>query len=54
MQERQQTAQTIIDMRRWWTSKAKWYHRGNGHFNIDLYIKICEAKENEKYKTTNN
>jgi hypothetical protein len=42
------TAVTFYEMRKWWTKKAKWYHRGNGHFDTELYLRICEAKENRK------
>jgi hypothetical protein len=39
---------TLFEMRKWWTQKAKWYHRGEGHFDVDLYLRICKAKENRK------
>ena len=29
---------------RFWTTKAKYYHKGNGHFNWDLYRRFLLAK----------
>lgn len=43
-----QNATTLYEMRKWWIKKAKWYHRGNGHFDTDLYLRICEAKQNRE------
>ncbi len=38
---------TLFEMRKWWVQKAKWYHK-EGNFNVDLYLRICKAKENRK------
>jgi hypothetical protein len=43
--ENQKTQITLYEMRKWWVKKAKWYHRGEGHFNTELYLRICEAKQ---------
>ena len=31
---------------RWWENKSKYYHIKNGHFDVELYIRVCKAKEN--------
>lgn len=43
----QANANTLFEMVKWWTNKAKWYH-GGGSFDVDLYLRICKAKENRK------
>lgn len=37
---------SIYDMIKWWQNKSKYYHIKKGHFDVDLYIRICKAKEN--------
>jgi hypothetical protein len=29
---------------KWWTTKAKYYHKGAGHFDWVLYRRILKAK----------
>ena len=29
---------------KFWTTKSKWYHKGNGHFNWALYHRILAVK----------
>ena len=31
---------------KWWENKSAPEHIKNGHFNVELYIRVCKAKEN--------
>jgi hypothetical protein len=42
------TGVSFYEMRKWWITKAKWYHHKNGHFDTDLYLRICEVKKNRE------
>jgi hypothetical protein len=37
---------SIYVLMRWWENKSKYYHIKNGHFDVELYIRVCKAKEN--------
>lgn len=32
---------------KFWCTKSKWYHKGEGHFNWELYRRILKAKTDE-------
>lgn len=41
-------------MRKWWITKAKWYHHKTGHFDMDLYLRVCEIKNQRLNEEQNN
>ena len=42
----EQNQMSIYELMKWWENKSAYYHRKNGHFNVELYIRVCKAKKN--------
>jgi len=42
----EQNQMSIYDQMKWWENKSAPEHIKSGHFDVELYIRICKAKEN--------
>ena len=42
----QQNQMSIYQLMKWWENKSAPEHIKNGHFDVELYIRVCKAKEN--------
>jgi hypothetical protein len=42
----QQNQMSIYQLMKWWENKSAPEHIKSGHFDVQLYIRVCKAKEN--------
>lgn len=45
-QENQSYYLSFYERMKWWQKKSAPEHIKNGHFDVELYIRVCKAKEN--------
>ena len=45
-QENQSYYLSFYERMKWWENKSAPEHIKNGHFDVQLYIRVCKAKEN--------